>query len=167
MFALGPRQTLDAARMGNKISPRIWIDAAITHYESVNGSWQLPVSEIRVIGEHTNDHGPYGDDYFFVFLTDSYLYEASFYAEGRDQFLADLSHLLEVKISCGLVNSTDFQSRVMWPPDIEGQPFYNFVTVPKSEGFLAGVKHKLFPSVAYHLADSVRSKVAFGAEGRI
>jgi hypothetical protein len=35
--------------MGKDIAPRIWIDATIIYYESVNGSWQLLVSEIRVI----------------------------------------------------------------------------------------------------------------------
>jgi hypothetical protein len=35
--------------MGDNILSRIWIDADIAHYESVNGSWQLPVSKIRVM----------------------------------------------------------------------------------------------------------------------
>lgn len=143
-------------------SSRIWIDAEIIHYELPNGGWHLPVSEIKVIGEHTDDHGPYVDDYFFVFLTDSYLHEASFYAEGSDQLISDLSDSLGAKIFCDLVNSTDFKSRVMWPPDLEGQPFYNFVPVPKAEGFLAGLKHMLLPRVAYHLADAVKGKVALG-----
>ena len=108
------------------------------------------------MGEHTDDHGPCVDDYFFVFLTDSHFYEASFYAEGRDTFLSEVSELLGAKISCGLVNSTDFKSRVMWPPDIEGQPFYDFVPVPRPEGFWAGLKHRLLPEVAYHFTDVVK-----------
>jgi hypothetical protein len=47
----------------------------------IDGStiWDLPISEIRVIGEATNDHGPFGDDYFFCFATDAGCWqEASF-----------------------------------------------------------------------------------------
>ncbi|HVG31913.1 MAG TPA: hypothetical protein VM911_02490 [Pyrinomonadaceae bacterium] len=141
-------------------SGRIWIEQGVIHYELSNGGWQLPISEIRVMGEHTDDHGPSVDDYFFVFLTNSHFCEASFYAEGRDQFLSELRDLLGAKLSCGLVNSTDFQSRVMWPPDIAGQPFYDFVPMPKPEGFLAGLKHRLLPKVAYHFTDAVKGEVA-------
>ena len=143
-------------------SGRIGIEEGTIHYELPNGGWQLPVSEIRVVGEHTDDHGPYVDDYFFVFLTDSHLYEASFYAAGRDKFLCELEELLGARISCGLVNSTDFQSRVMWPTDIEGQPFYKFVPAPKPEGFLAGLKHRLIPEVAYYFSDDVKAKMKAG-----
>ena len=140
-------------------SGRIWIEEGVIHYELPNCGWQLPVNEIRVMGEHTDDHGPYVDDYFFVFLTDSHFCEASFYAEGCDEFLSDLSALLRTKVSCGLVESTDFQSRVMWPPDIEGQPFYDFIPVSKPEGFRAGFKHRLLPKVVYHFTDIVKGKL--------
>src|SRR5262245_31474857 len=110
-------------------SGRIWIAGGVIHYQWPRGSWQLPVSQVKVIGEHTDDHGPYADDYHFVFLSASNLYEASFYADGRDSFLAGLSDLLQFEISCGLTNSTDFRSRVMWPEDIAGQPFFDFVPV--------------------------------------
>jgi hypothetical protein len=140
-------------------SDRIWIEEGIIHYERADGGWQLRVAEIKIIGEHTDDHGPYVDDYFFVFLTDSHFYEASFYAEGRDEFLSELSESLGSHISCGLVNYTDFRSRVMWPPDIERQPFYDFVPVPKPEGLWVGLKHKLLPEVAYHFTDVVKRKL--------
>jgi hypothetical protein len=142
-----------------KSSGRIWIEEGTIHYQSSYGGWRLPISEIRVMGEHTDDHGPYVDDYFFVFLTDSHFYEASFYAEGRDTFLSELSDLLVAKISCDLVRSTDFQSRVMWPPDIAGQPFYDFVPVPKPGGFWAGLKYRLLPEVACHFTDAVKGKL--------
>ena len=49
-------------------------------------NWELPVGAICVIGEMTNDHGPYVDDYFICFATDAQTwYEASFYAEGRER----------------------------------------------------------------------------------
>ncbi len=141
------------------LSGQIWIEERIIHYELSNGGWQLPISAIKVIGEHTDDHGPHVDDYFFVFITDSDVYEASFYAKGRDAFLAQLSDLLGRKISCGLIDSTDFRSRVMWPPDIEGQPFYDFIPVPKPKGFWANLKYWLLPEVSYHLTDVVKEKL--------
>src|SRR6476620_4448804 len=79
-------------------------------------NWQLPVSAIRVIGEATNDHGPFLDDYFFCFATDANTwYEACFYAEGRDDFLKGLTKSLECELLLKLVASTDFDSNVMWP----------------------------------------------------
>ena len=140
-------------------SGRIWIEEGVIRYESPNGGWQLLVSELKVMGEHTDNHGPYVDDYFFVFLTVSHFYEASFYAEGRDKFLSELSDSLGAQISCGLSDSTDFQSRVMWPPDIEGPPFYDFVPMPKPKGVWAGLKHRLLPELTYHFTDIVKRKL--------
>jgi len=72
-------------------SGRIWIKNKTIHYESPKyGDWEIPVCEIRVVGEHTNQSGPHVDDYFYVLLTTSGWYEASLYAEGRDRFLAYL-----------------------------------------------------------------------------
>ena len=146
--------------MGNENSSgRIWIEGRVIHYEWPNGCWQLLVSDLKVMGEHTNDHGPYVDDYFFVFLTDSHYYEASFYAKGSDKFLAELSDLIGARVSGGLCHSTDFQSRVMWPPDIEGSPFYEFEPMPKPKDVWTGLKHQLLPEVAYHFADVVKGKL--------
>lgn len=68
-------------------SGKIRLDQDCIFYQFPDGGWQLPVSEIKIVGEHTDDQGPVVDDYFLVFLTDSNLYEASVYAEGLGAFL--------------------------------------------------------------------------------
>jgi len=45
----------------------------------------MPIGDIRVIGEFTNDHGPAMDDYFLVFVTREQFFEAFFYANGLDE----------------------------------------------------------------------------------
>ena len=84
-----------------------------------------------VFGEYTNQSGPFLDDYYFVFVVDSqHAYGASFYSEGRERFLADLSKRLGVQLECGLLGSTDFASNVLWPPGLAGQPLYQFAEKP-------------------------------------
>ena len=51
--------------------------------------WTLLVDDVCFIDEATNQNGPFTDDCFLRFVTDrDSWYEASFYADGRDAFLA-------------------------------------------------------------------------------
>ena len=98
----------------------------------IDGSviWELPVCDIRVIGEMTNDHGPFVDDYSFCFATDGdSWYEGSFYAEGREEFLNSLAIVLGCKLTLRLVGSTDYDSNVLWPPHLAGTPMFSFKPV--------------------------------------
>jgi hypothetical protein len=98
----------------------------------VDGSvnWELPISAVRIIGEATNGNGPYLDDYFFCFATDaSSWHQASFYAEGRDEFLKQLSKALGYELVPKLVGSTDFDSNVMWPPLLAGIKMFSYKPV--------------------------------------
>lgn len=99
-------------------------------YEWTKGAWELPVGQVRVIGEATTDIGVFGDDYWLYFATSQGLWdEASFYAAGRDEFLKALSDQLGDKLELGLCASTNFASRVVWPPHLVGKPM--FVYTPK------------------------------------
>src|SRR5262245_32940237 len=98
------------------------------HYQ-FDGStmWELPIKSIRVFGEATNDHGPYVDDYFFCFATSAgEWYEASFYAEGREEFLRAFGTALECELTTKLVASTDFNSNVLWPPHLAGLKMFTY-----------------------------------------
>src|SRR5439155_22199594 len=72
--------------------------------------WRVPVSELRLVGEFTDDYGPVVDDYFFVFVTRTEWFEASFYAEGRDAVLAGLGRGLRHWFRTGLSLSTSLAS---------------------------------------------------------
>ena len=99
-------------------------DCRICH-EWPQGTWDLRVDRVRLSGEATTDKGPFADDYWFYFVSVRDLwYRASFYAEGRDEFLKALSDQLGDKLELGLCNSTKFASRVLWPPHLVGKPMF-------------------------------------------
>ncbi len=106
------------------------VDGAIT-YRVAGDGWTVNVTDVRLIGEYTTANGPCVDDYFFVFLTapENGWHQASFYAQGRDKFLADLSAALGSRIETGLCNSADWKTRILWPSTVAGEPLAR--TVPK------------------------------------
>lgn len=96
-----------------------------------SASWELPASAIRIIGEATNQNGPCLADYFLCFAAEADCwYEASFYAEGRDQFLKSLRGFLGCELQLRLAGSTDFDSSVLWPAHLAGRPMFSFKPVP-------------------------------------
>lgn len=120
-------------------------------------NWSLPISQIKIIGEYTNSNGPYVDDYFFVFvLADGSWRQASFYAEGRESFLTELSSKLGYKLECGLCNSTSLKSRIMWPEELNGEILFTFACAPDPKNFFAKFLHKLSPTFLFEFSEPVR-----------
>jgi hypothetical protein len=122
-------------------SGHIQLDGDVIRYRSaVYGDWELPVADVRIIGEATDPFGPYVDDYFFCFATGPGMWrEASFYARGRGEFLQALGARLGSPLETGLCYSTHFASRVLWPPSLAGGPMFRYDRVrPK------GLLDKLF-----------------------
>ena len=105
---------------------------AIT-YRSGIGGWSVPISAIRLIAEYTNSDGPWIDDYFLVFLTapkDGW-HEASFYAKGREAALHAIEKKIGAPIDCGLCDSTEYRTRIIWPPDLKDQALMDVVPPKK------------------------------------
>jgi hypothetical protein len=105
--------------------PRLWIDGAFLQCE-VDGQpgWRIGLSELACVGEYTTAHGPWADDYFVVFATKNGLYyEAAVYS-GVEKVLEALSAALGSALKLGLIQSTEFSSRVAWPPELEGRPLF-------------------------------------------
>jgi hypothetical protein len=140
------------------LAKRLWLETDTIHYRvTAVGEWTLPVNRVKLLGEYTDPNGPYVDDYFFVFVfePDCDWYEASFYSEGREAFLSQLGLRLGSELRCGLCHSTDDNSRLIWPPQIEGQPLFDFVPiVPK--GLWQQVRLKLVPGYHLNFAAAVR-----------
>lgn len=113
-------------------SGRILLDGDVIRYRSaVHGDWDLPVSDVRILGEATDPCGPFADDYFFCFATGPDAWrEASFYAEGREPFLRALGVKLGSTLEVGLCNVADFASRVLWPPSLVGVPMFRYDDIP-------------------------------------
>ena len=114
-------------------SGRIWLAGGEVRYESQHyGSWSFPVADLRVFGETTTDHGPMIDDWFMAFVTSSATgwYEASVYADGADEFRKQLARVLGVESLYGeLFASTEFASRIIWPPSLRGQQLFRFTPI--------------------------------------
>jgi hypothetical protein len=105
-------------------------DGVIRYRVDSTTIWELPLSRVRVIGEATNQNGPYLDDYFLCFAPDANSWhEASFYAEGQTEFLKSLESILGCELSLRLCCSTDFDSNVIWPPHLAGKPMFSFTPV--------------------------------------
>lgn len=113
-------------------SGRILLDVDVIRYRSaVFGDWDLPVSDVRIIGEATNQSGPFTDDYFVCFATGPSMWrEASFYAQGRDEFLRALGATLGSPLDVRLCHLADFASRVLWPPSLAGEPMFRYDCIP-------------------------------------
>lgn len=111
-------------------------DGKVIAYHSALGNWSVPITSVRLIGEYTNSDGPYVDDYFLVFLTapENGWHEASFYAKGRDEALATLSKSIGVPLDCGLCNSTQYKTRIMWPENFKDEELMEVIP-PKKKSF--------------------------------
>ncbi|HET6841980.1 MAG TPA: hypothetical protein VFK06_09880 [Candidatus Angelobacter sp.] len=114
--------------------------------------WSLQIEDIVLMAEYTTNEGPWGDDYLFVFVTveENKLYFAtcSFYADGRDDALARLQERLGSPIALVLTDSTEWNSRVLWPPEMARREYFTFTQVPaetlrdKAKQWLSGPAHE-------------------------
>ncbi|MBC8095918.1 MAG: hypothetical protein H7Y43_08905 [Akkermansiaceae bacterium] len=118
--------------------------------------WRVPIADIRVIGEFTNNEGPYGDDYFLVFITPDQQFEASFYAEGRDALLDALGHKLDYNLQTGLCNSTSLASRVLWPAHFAGHPLFDNVPEECAGNIFGRLRQRVLPRVQMQFTEEVR-----------
>lgn len=125
-------------------SGRLWLADGVIRCEQPQGEWAMPCRDLRLFGEMTNDGGPFVDDYWFCFASGpSGWNEASFYAEGRDEFLSAISAELGSAIGLELQGSTDYASRVLWPPALEGVPMFDFTPRWSSFGLIRLVQRAL------------------------
>lgn len=113
-------------------SGQIEFEGDVIRYTSGTYSdWTIRVNDIRIIGEATNQNGPFADDYFLCFATGPEMWhEASFYAAGRDSFLSALGARLGTTFQLNLSLSTDFASRILWPVELADKPLFKCQYVP-------------------------------------
>ena len=105
--------------------------------------WAIEVPRLRLIGEYTDESGPYADDWFLLFSTgEEQLYEASVYADGTHAVLSELALTLRADLTLGLTFRTDLASRVLWPPEIAGHPLFEYRELAQP-GVIGGLKRIL------------------------
>jgi hypothetical protein len=121
--------------------------------------WSCPLSAIVLIAEYTTNEGPWLDDYFLVFWTweDDRLFrcQASFYSNGRDEVIARLSEHFTPELKLDLAYSTDWKSRVIWPPALIDRPYFTFVDVRPTSWRDRLKRRALGPTQEYFASDEV------------
>ena len=94
---------------------------------------EIPVSEIRVIGEFTTANGPFIDDWFVTIATKDDWYELSMYMVGWEKLLEELSEIFDVQLQYKLTGSTEWKTRVMYPRELAEKELYDWVDIePKT-----------------------------------
>ncbi|MBL4585627.1 MAG: hypothetical protein JKX84_01010 [Flavobacteriales bacterium] len=94
---------------------------------------EIPVSEIKVIGEFTTANGPYIDDWFITIATKDYWYELSMYMIGWEKLLEELSEIFEMQLQYKFTNSTEWKTRIMYPNELAEKELYDWVDLePKT-----------------------------------
>ncbi|HSG73027.1 MAG TPA: hypothetical protein VLA12_21620, partial [Planctomycetaceae bacterium] len=131
-------------------------DRDVIRYSSKSyPSWTIRLGDVSLIGEATNQNGPFADDYFLCFATSPEgWYEASFYAENRDEFLAALGAQLGTTLRLELTFSTDFSSRILWPVEYADQPMFDFRDIPPKTVFGRFLNFLGFSKVEWHFSDA-------------
>ena len=109
-------------------SGSLTLENGVLGYATAGGvNWRVAVSDLAVIGEHTNANGPYLDDYVLVFLDrNGGWFEAPVYAERQAAVWRELSALLGAPLSLALCNSVEVRGRVVWPVELCEKPLFNF-----------------------------------------
>jgi hypothetical protein len=124
-------------------------------------TWRTPLASILLIAEYTTNEGPYVDDYFVEFwsLEDGALLKAStsFYAAGRDDAFASIAAKLKTDFTFGLTGSTEWASRVMWPLELAGHPYFEFRNIEPSNWREKISRQFLGPTQEYFLTAEVQS----------
>jgi len=112
-----------------------------------SGEWRISVDELRLVGEFTNQSGPYSDDWFLVFFihgSDDW-FEASCYAEGRDEAWSALRSRVQGLCDPSLFDSADFRSRVLWPLISVGKPLFDFREMKRGDRIRDRILDRMFP----------------------
>lgn len=109
-----------------------------------------------MVAEYTTNEGPWADDYFLVFVESDNgklsVVRASLYSDGTDEVLRDLGQCWAANIETRLHNSTEWKSRVLWPPELAGTEYFDFKKVEhhtisgKLRKLVLGPVHEYLPS---------------------
>jgi hypothetical protein len=112
--------------------------------------WRTPLCAIRLVGECTNEDGPFAEDWFAVFATSEgeWLF-AELTPANSDVIRGELACRLGQPIEFGLCSSATFASRIILPAEYSGRPLFRFTCDRKPT--LAGRVLGLFGIEDVHL----------------
>lgn len=98
-------------------------------YRDANGHllWHINTKDIVLVAEYTTNEGPYGDDWFLVFAVGHkkpLFFTCAVNSSGMETTLEFLRTRFAIALK--LSNSTDWNSIVLWPKQIEGTSLIEF-----------------------------------------
>ncbi len=80
-----------------------------------------------VLGEHTNESGPFDFDHFLVFIdSNGCFYECPIGNSEADEIIKKLEFLIGKKIKFKLCGITNFDSHILFPDSLKDDNFYFF-----------------------------------------
>lgn len=135
------------------------------HDQDAGEGWSVPVRDIVLIAEFTTARGPDTDDYFLEFVTreqnELYYSYVTMYASGIDDALAKLEACLRCALELKLPSSTDYRSRVVWPPELAGAEYFRFEqAAPEGVWERLMTRVKKDKQVTPHIADPIKQYLA-------
>lgn len=135
------------------------VESAIEYRSNFYPPWSLPVADVRVIGEYTNEDGPHAADHFLMFFgPDGKTHEVPAGADGVFSVLHSLEGIFGDSLEVELGFVTTFASRVIWPPQLSGQPV--FIVHEKAEKFTDKLRSAFgLGRVELRLRPEIRSRV--------
>ena len=107
--------------------------------------WELSVSDLVLIAEYTTNEGPWCDDYFLVFWTreNGQLFRSGCPLTGNSSAaFAEIGIALGDEFHLGLLNSTEWKSRVVWPSELAGEDYFTF-TKALTEKWLTSLWYRM------------------------
>jgi len=114
-------------------------------------TWAFESDNLILLAEYTTDQGP-AEDYFLLFVVAQegkrLGLQAPLTAESYDTLL-ELSIQLNAKLRPTLMNSTDWNSRVLWPPLFKDAPYFVSAELPATTA-LAKLRRLIFGAPIEH-----------------
>lgn len=108
-------------------------DGTLCYLHKEDFVFELDLKTVMLIGEYTNDQGPFFDDWFLLFLDhENQSFQVSMYAENIENVLSELIKTFDFERNLGLVNSSDWKSIVLWPETMKGKEFLQLISVEPS-----------------------------------
>jgi hypothetical protein len=93
-------------------------------------TWRIQIAAILLIAEYTTNEGPFVDDYFVELWSlengSTLKAHATVYCTGRDAAFTEMAKQLDTALTFGLTGSIEWTSRIMWPPELAGHPYFEF-----------------------------------------
>lgn len=116
------------------------------------------IDSLVIVAEHTNDRGPIEDDWFLVFVGGRPVMSIEVPVRIGLRPLRRLSEYFGVELNPALSGSTDFKSRIIWPTNLSGRPFFDYVSAPRST-IVGRLIDRVLPRISWQVTDEVAARI--------